>query len=236
MVHDFFPNIMFNLLFSIEIIFYQIMYLYIFYLCYNSKNVFYTLLYIFILFFFIGLFFSFWQLEIFTGFFWLLELTIIFIFLLVLFYLNFKGYNNELTQNNLLVYKFIFIFIYIPINFIIPGVKEFIYFNEITFFLIWENFYESIQNFSMNDFSIFLLSYYNFNSLEFILLGLIIFIGSIVCINLYKINKNNVIKNSIISLNLFNFFINLINFNFLRKQNLNIQSLTIPSTKIINKF
>lgn len=227
--------LLFSTMFSIEIFVYQFFLFYIFYICYNSKNIFYTLLYTFISFFFMGLFLAFWQVDLFTGFLWVLEITIIFVFLLVLFYLNFKGYINKLPQNNVHVYKFIFFLFYIVINFIFYKEGEFLFFTEINFFTLWENFYESVLNFTTNDFSVFLLSYYYFNSIEFIFLGVILFIGSVVCINLYKINKNDTIKNSLTSLTNFNFFTKKINFNILRKQNLNIQSTTIPSTKMVTK-
>jgi len=48
----------------------------------------------------------------------------------------------------------------------------------------------------MNDFSLFLLSYYTFNTLEFLLIGMILLLGSIVCVNLYKANKDYSIFNT----------------------------------------
>ena len=42
----------------------------------------------------------------------------------------------------------------------------------------------------MNDFSLFLLSYYDFNFIELVIIGLILLIGSMLCVNLYKMNKN----------------------------------------------
>jgi hypothetical protein len=66
-----------------------------------------------LIFFVFGVYLSFSQLEIFTGFLWLLELTIIFVFLLILFYINFKGYFSLTNVNNLInIYKIIF-YIYI---------------------------------------------------------------------------------------------------------------------------
>jgi hypothetical protein len=66
-----------------------------------------------LIFFVFGVYLSFSQLEIFTGFLWLLELTIIFVFLLILFYINFKGYFSLTNVNNIInIYKIIF-YIYI---------------------------------------------------------------------------------------------------------------------------
>ena len=65
---------------------------------YNNNNIYYMLFYFFLYLFFLGVFLSFWQVEFFTGFLWLIELTIIFVFLLILFFLNFKGTLNNVKK------------------------------------------------------------------------------------------------------------------------------------------
>jgi len=87
----------------------------------------------------------------------------------------------------------------------------------------------------MNDFTSFLLSYYDFNSIELVIIGMILFIGSIVCVNLYKINKDISVNQLLPFISLFDIFKDSISFNFLRKQNLYIQNLTLASLKIISK-
>ena len=64
-----------------------ITYLYI----YIYKNIYYILLYVFINFFLCGVYLSIFQIELFTAFLWLVECSVIFVFLLLLFYLNIKG-------------------------------------------------------------------------------------------------------------------------------------------------
>ena len=87
----------------------------------------------------------------------------------------------------------------------------------------------------MNDFSLFLLSYYTFNTLEFVLIGLILLLCSIVCVNLFKVNKNDINNNINDFINIFDFFLNNVSFVFLRKQNLTNQNLTLPSIRFLKK-
>lgn len=87
----------------------------------------------------------------------------------------------------------------------------------------------------MNDFSLFLLSYYYFNSLEFFFVGLILLIGSIVCINLYRSTKETLPVTTLSMLKNFDFFKDSWKYDFLRRQNLTNQNLTIPATRVISK-
>ena len=63
------------------------------------KNVYYTLLYTFINFFLMGLYLSIFQIELFTAFLWLVECSVLFVFLLLLFFLNIKA-NYIYTYSN----------------------------------------------------------------------------------------------------------------------------------------
>ena len=143
-----------------------------------------------LIFFIFGVYLSFSQLEIFTGFLWLLELTIIFVFLLILFYINFKGYFSVTNINNIInIYKIIFYNYILFLNSIYLAPSELDCIQEFIIIILWENYYESLLNHNMNDFSLFLLSYYDFNSIELVIIGLILLIGSMLCVNLYKMNK-----------------------------------------------
>lgn len=238
MVFEFFKYVLYNFTFSFEVIFFQLIIFYLLILIYISVNIYYSLLYITFLFFIFGIFLSFWQLDIYTGFLWLLELTIIFVFLLILFYLNFKGYsqhNTELKTNILNLYKVMFILIYIVINFMFISNSELIILNEFSEYIFYENYYEALTNHNMNDFSVFLLSYYDFNSLEFIIIGIILLVGSMICVNLYKINKNSTAESFSQFSSFFKLFKDSLTYNFLRKQSLVNQNLTLPSTRIVNK-
>lgn len=236
MVYDFFLFWQYWTSFSLEIIFFQFSILYILTLIYTSKNIYYSLLYMTLLFFDFGIYLAFWQLDIFTGFLWLLELTIIFVFLLVLFYLNFKGFMGSIENKEQYVYKYFFALFYTFINCLFISDMECLILSEISIqYIFWENYYEAFINHGMNDFSVFLLSYYDFNSLEFIIIGSILFFGSIVCVNLYKINKDLTTENVLNFSSFFNIFKDQVSFNFLRKQNLFFQNLSLPSTRIVSK-
>ena len=87
----------------------------------------------------------------------------------------------------------------------------------------------------MNDLQLLLLSYYYFNSLEYLIISLILFIGSILCINIFKINKINNINDIYNFISNFEFFKKNINFFFLRKQNIFFQNLSKSSTRIVKK-
>jgi len=202
---------------------------------YNNNNIYYTLFYMFVYFFLVGLFLSFFQLEFFTGFLWLIELTIIFVYLLLLFYLNFKGnINNFKKENKFLLNAALLIIVFVT-NLLFYKDSESSIKDEFINVLLWEDYYECLSNYNMNDFQSLLISYYYFNSVEFIITGVILFFGSVVCVNLFKINKADQNNNTYDFISTFDFFLNNISFVFLRKQNLVNQNLTIPGIRFIKK-
>lgn len=104
--------------------------------------------------------------------------------------------------------------------------------NLIVFF---EDYYNSLNNFLLNDFIALKLSFFFFNGIEFLIFGLLLLYCSIVCINLFKNNKKySTIKQNNL-LNVFDFFKNFIDFSFLKKQNLNKQTNLIPSLRFFKK-
>jgi len=216
----------------------QFFIVYILYLLTTNNNLYYVLLYVFLEIVFFGLFICLYQLELFTGFLWVAEFTIIFIAVVLLFYLNIDGLYLKVNNNiNSILYS-------------IPSVLLFLMcynmdlFSELELYLpvelnaidIYDDYYEALNNTIMNDFTPLTLSYYSINSAEFILLGLLLLIGSVVCINLYKSNKNyTIIKQSNV-LELFDFFKDFINFSFIRKQDLNKQANFKPNLRSIKKL
>ena len=226
----FFKEIVFS-----ENFFIQVLFLILSFFIVNNNNIYYMLLYVFFFFFAVGVFLSFWQLEFFTGFLWLIELTIIFVFLLILFFLNFKGtLNSYYTEMNFFK-KMIMLFFLFFFNIFNYYESEIFYKINFNFFLFWDDYYECLLNSSMNDFSALLISYYYFNSISLILIGIILFFGSIVCIQLFQINKNDQNNNINEFINIFDFFLNSLTFIFIRKQNLINQNLTPSSIRFIKK-
>jgi hypothetical protein len=219
----------FKIYFNFEVFFLQVLLIITLFYCFYSENIFYTLLYSFILFFFIGFFLCFFQLDVFAAFLWLIELTIIFIFLLIIFFLNFKGnFSKFIKKISFFIFYCLILLVY---NFDSENTISF-QFLPVYFF---DDFYESYKNNNMNDLQVLLLSYYYFNNLEYLVISLILFLGSILCINIFKINKTSNIKDIYNFISSFHFFKKSINFFFLRKQNVFFQNLSKPSTRIVKK-
>lgn len=224
-------------IFFLENFIIQFFILYLMYLIIVNNNLYYILLYVFIEIVLFGLFICLYQLELFTGFLWVAEFTIIFIAVVLLFYLNVDGlhlkYNNNI--NNILYF--------LPTIILFLFFFNIDYFSELELYLplelnyidYYDDYYEALNNSIMNDFTPLTLSYYSINSIEFIIIGLLLLLGSVACVNLYKSNKNfTIIKQSNI-LNMFDFFKDFINFSFLRKQDLNNQTNINPSIRSIKK-
>lgn len=224
-------------LFFLENFIIQFFILYLLYLIIVNNNLYYLLLYVFLEIVLFGLFICLYQLELFTGFLWVAEFTIIFIAVVLLFYLNVDGlhlkYNNNL--NNIIYYLpiiFMFLIFYnIDLYFELENFLP-VEFNNIDYY---DDYYEALNNSIMNDFTPLTLSYYSINSIEFIIIGLLLLLGSVACVNLYKSNKNFTIVKQSNVLSMFNFFKDFINFSFLKKQDLNNQTNLNPSLRSIKK-
>jgi uncharacterized membrane protein len=100
------------------------------------------------------------------------------------------------------------------------------------FLALFDNFYESLSNNIMNDLFGFSISYFLVNGVEFVIIGFLLLIGSVVCVNLYQINKNSKARAYTNFLTVFNFFTDFTSFFFLRKQNLTKQCTIKSSLKV----
>lgn len=207
------------------------------YLIYTNNNLYFCLFYVFLLFFYIGIFLSLYNLELFTAFLWLTECVIIFVSILFLFYLNVYG---NINKNNIFVYSFkyygIFILFFIfMILFVWPFELENFLNKELINYFIWDDYYEALFNLKMNDLFGLYLSYYYINSFEFILIGLLLLIASVIAVNLNKFNRNIKSNNYYDLLSIFDFFEDFTKFLFLRKQNLMDQTISSTSTRMFKK-
>nr|YP_009512636.1 NADH dehydrogenase subunit 6 [Uronema marinum]AXJ93328.1 NADH dehydrogenase subunit 6 [Uronema marinum] len=215
----------------------QLLLVYVLYLIFSTLNIYYILLYLFVEIFLFGIFISIIQMELFTGFLWVVECTVIFIALLLLFYLNVEGTQ---LRFNLKSYRinfsfFLFFLFLISNNYLFLGNYEFylpVIFNNID---LWDDFYESLYNVNMNDFRALTVGYYSINSIEFLMVGFILLVGSLVCVNLNKLQKSMKIFKYSIYFNMFDYFKDFINFTFMRKQNLVDQNNTPSSVRIFKK-
>jgi len=87
----------------------------------------------------------------------------------------------------------------------------------------------------MNDVYVLFVSYYCLNSLEFILIGFLLLIASVVCVNLNKFNRNIKSNNYYELTTLFDIFNDFVKFVFMRKQNLSEQNIHEAEIRIFKK-
>lgn len=201
---------------------------------YNYKNIYYVLLYTFVNFFLVGIYLSIYQIELFTAFLWLVECSVLFVFLLLLFYINIKGvYSYTITQNYILFFSLLFVLYVLLLNPFSESDGSILIDNN--FYGLLDNYYEALQNNVTNDLFGFSISYYYLNAIEFLFIGFLLLVGSVVCVNLYSFNR--LVREQSVSnyLSLFNFFSDLTSFLFLRKQNLIKQGNNKASLKLFKK-
>lgn len=157
-----------------------------------------------------------------------------FICVIFLFYLNASGFFEKKNKiKNFYYYLILFLFFFI--NYENNGEFENFLPVELNIIDLWDDYYESLFNTNTNDFMGFLLSYYYLNSFEFILVGFLLLIGSVACVNLFKINKLNRIVAFDSFFKVFNFFKDFSEYVFMRKQNLVKQNNASSSTRIFKK-
>ena len=101
--------------------------------------------------------------------------------------------------------------------------------------IIWDDFYEAFSNPNMNDFSLLFLSYYNVNSFEFILFAILLFVGTMVCVCVFKGIYSYRYINLVNFFSGLDLFHNKICYNFLRQQNLHKQGMMPASNRIMRK-
>jgi hypothetical protein len=201
---------------------------------YVYKNIFQILVYVFINFFLTGIYLSIFQIDLFTAFLWLIECSVLFVFLLLLFYLNIKctyGYTSNQNQNYLVA---LYIFVYFILLNVYSNSDNFCVV-IINFYNTVDNYYEALYNNITNDLFGFSISYYLLNSIEFILIGFLLLVGSVVCVNLYAINKGIRAQVYTNYLSVFNFFTDFVNFSFIKKQNLIKQGNSKASSTVFSK-
>ena len=211
----------------------QFVILYTFYLLFSAINIYYVLAYLFLQIMYFGLILSILQLELFTGFLWVTELTILFVFLLLCFYLNAEG--SFFYLNYKFVKFFFFFIVLLTFFFFFWSSTESSYLFVFNYIDIWDDFYESLDNSLMTDFYGLFSIYYFFNSFFTLIIFVLLFVCSVVCVVLNKNSKLPRKQKIGTYLSIFNYFKDFSNFLFYRKQNLSKQTMRIPATKIFKK-
>ncbi len=208
------------------------------YYMFSSLNSYNTLFYLFLQLIICGLFLAIYQVELFTAFLWVIEFTVILVCILLLFYLNVSGINYFNIYYSYIKQSILYVILFLFISFIVPfKLPEDIYiYNFTSFFILWENYYETLYLISANDVLSLTISYYTINNLELVLIGFILLIGSVICVNFNKmqrLNRNKKINDQMNIFNIFNFLSNNI---FMRRQNMVYQNLTKAVLKIFKRL
>lgn len=193
----------------------------------------------FFLIFYFGLVLSLVQADLFTGFLWTTEFTIILIALILFFYLNVEGsilkINLKISNFYFIFFLFFFLFFFFFKNSMYNNLDFYNDLNWLFFNFYFDDWYESLNNFLMTDFISLYTTYYSINSVEFLIIGYLLFLGSLISVSLNKSHKNLKIYDNSNFLKLFNFFNNFLNYSFLRKQTLNDQSYYDPNIRLFKK-
>lgn len=155
----------------------------------------------------------------------------------MLFYLN--VFNDSIKLNFVLFsFKYFgvfFSFLIFTLFFIQPYEFEFLLPLNFKINYLIEDYYEALYNTKLNDLFSLYISYYIFNSFEFLMLGFLLLIASLVCVNLNKFNINLKLNNYYDFFIIFDFFEDFINFSFMRKQNLVSQTIQKSSIRFFKK-
>lgn len=181
-----------------------------------------------------GIYLSIFQIELFTAFLWLVECSVLFVFLLLLFFLNIKG---SYTYTTAYSYNYIFSLFLLTYFILINHYSDSdsLVLVDMGFYGIIDNYYEALYNNITNDLFGFSISYYFINGVEFIFIGFLLLVGSVICVNLYQFNKSVRAQSYNNHITIFNFFTDFTSFFFLRKQNLIKQGNNKASLKIFKK-
>jgi hypothetical protein len=109
------------------------------------------------------------------------------------------------------------------------------YINSTSVYELIDNYYEASCNGINNDLFGFFISYYLVNGFEFTLVGFLLLVGSVVCVNLYAMNKDIRAQTYTNYLSIFKFFVDFVNFTFLKRQNLTKQGNSKASLGVFLK-
>lgn len=218
-----------------EVFLLQFLILYVLYNIYANSNLFYVIFYTLAQIILFGVFLAFYQMDLFSAFLWLAESVVVFVSLLLVFYLNVYGSVNK-TNTNIHSYKYLgllFVFFLAIYFFIFPSELDSVFF--IDSFSVYDDWYESLGNIFLTDLFGLFLSYYYINSFEFLIIVFFLLVGSVICVNLNKLNRVNKSMNYQDMFLVFDFFKDFVKFIFMRKQNLVDQENHPASTRIFKK-
>lgn len=217
--------------YSFECVILQFIIIFLFVLFINTNNNYYSLLYLFLIILFLGSVLCLLNNELTAGFLWVGEILVIFVFLLLILYVNVHGESQKnFTRHNFFLIPFFF-FVVLFLNNDTTLIE-----NDLLFLhcdLYWVDYYEALNDYNNNDLFGFFISYYVLNSIVLMLFALILFFGSIICVLLFRTIK--VVKFSNVNnfLDTIKFSQNFLYSIFMRKQDLFDQNSFFASLKTI---
>lgn len=179
--------------------------------------VFYTLVILFVSACFLGFF----QLDLFSAFLLLIEIVVVFVSFMLIFYL--LNYDNL----NIINIKLFFIQYSLSTAWSFNSLPA-VTISEPEFFLpsafytgfLWFDFYEALNNDVNNDFFGLMLGLYNIIGFEFLIVGTILLVGTVICVKLNWTWQTQKLHNYEPFLKLVDFFTDLVKFSIGRRQNL----------------
>jgi hypothetical protein len=140
---------------------------------------------------------------------------------------------TNIVINSLKLGSILFGFIFLIFNLVFLSENEFFIPVELNISLFWDDFYESLINDKMNDLFGVMLSFYVFNSFEFLLVGFLLLLGSLICVNLNRFIKTSKVYNYSTYFSIFDFFKDSVKMGFLRKQNLTNQTKQPANSRFV---
>ena len=149
--------------YSFECVLLQFVIILLFVLFVNTTNNYYSLLYLFLIILFLGSVLCLLNNELTAGFLWVGEILVIFVFLLLILYVNVHGEskkNFKGTNFFLIPIFFFFVFLYSNDTTLLE--------NDLFFLqcdLYWVDYYEALNDYNNNDLYGFFISYYVLNSI-----------------------------------------------------------------------
>lgn len=163
-----------------------------------------------------GLVLALYNLEVLTGFLFVVELTAVLVLVLFVLALNFEGRTSQATQALYWGYALLVAVFALLLHMFTRPVD----FRGLNMLDCWDDYYEAIGDRVNNDLAGLYLCYYQANITLFIIFAFIIFFASLVCVNLAALSRIGVQQSLQPLQDVFNFVRDLLAFDFRRKQNL----------------
>lgn len=188
---------------------------------YTITSIFYTVLYILIIVIVSSCFLGFFQLDLFSAFLLLVEIVVVFVsFMLVFYVVNYDNINTTNLKLFFTQYSISSLWSFNILPIVIPAEPEFYLPIHFNINYLWVDFYEALNNEILNDFFGIMVGFYNVISFEFILIGVILLVGTVICVKLNWNWQTQRLHNYNPFLNLMDFFSDLVKFSIGRRQNL----------------